>query len=735
MAPAPPRPPDERAHEVLEGEVAAVVFQNEETGFAVVALDTGAGTTETAAGPLAPVHEGQRLRLHGRHTVHPRFGRQFQAAWSEVETPTTRAGLERYLASGAFPGIGADVARKLVEHFGDQTLEALEAGPERLREAPGIGEKRARVLAEAFAEGAHRHRVLAELRGLGLQPAQALALYERWQAGAVERVRKDPYDLIGRVSGVGYQTAERIASALGLEPTHPVRIRGLVLHRLRSAATEGHVFLPRPALEEDLRERGIGAGPLGEALETLAEQGRVVVEEERIYLGALWQAETDLAAGLQRLFAPNPTPLAPPEVVLAALRRAEYPPDPSQRAALEMALKEPVAVVTGGPGTGKTTTLRLLLDILESAGVGPVRLASPTGRAARRLREATGREASTVHRLLGFEPHSGQFRHGEEDPLEAAYVVVDEVSMMDLHLAASLVAALPDGCRLLLVGDAAQLPSVGPGSVLRDLVRSRTVPTSRLERIHRQGEGSAITEAAWRILRGEMPASRETGGSGDFFVVRRDEAREAAALVERLLVERIPRRYGIQPEDTLVLSPMYGGPLGVDALNERLSARLNPDGKGESWTRGLRQGDRVLVVRNDYEREVFNGDRGRVIEVFRDHLVVEIDGRAHEYSPEQLGDLIPAWCVTVHRAQGSEARAVVLVLSRSHWMMLRRNLVYTAVTRGKELVVVVTDRTALPRAVRNSAELERHSWLRERLDGAPARRGKGREESGTGAER
>jgi exodeoxyribonuclease V alpha subunit len=713
---------DSPEHEVLEGQVFSVVFAAEESGFAVVVLESPDGA-QTAAGELGEVHPGDFLRLHGRWSDHPRFGRQFQAQWSEQTTPTTLEGLEKYLASGSFPGIGADMSRRLIDHFGEHTLEALEHGAKSLQAVQGIGPKRATVLAEAFAQGRARHRVLAELRGLGLKPGQAQKLYEKWQANAIEKVKADPYALIGELRGIGFETAEIMARKLGIPVDSVVRARGVVLHLLREGNREGHTCLPESVLDEKLRGLGVPAERITEALVELIRSKRVVCDQADVgeagqgwyFLPLVYDDEVAVAVHIHRLLGQIPEAAADSDTVMKAIRRAPLEPDASQLRAVKMALTESCSVLTGGPGTGKTTCLRLLLDILEAAGVGPICLASPTGRAAKRLHEATGREAGTVHRLLGWDPGSYAWRHDQETPLDAAYLIVDEVSMLDVFVAAALLRAVPDGCRILLVGDADQLPSVSAGAVLRDLVECERVPTTRLERVHRQGQGSGIVDAAHRILHGQLPETY-TSTAGDFFLSTPANDEAAAEQIERIVCDRIPAKYGFDSRsEVLVLSPMYRGPLGVDALNQRLSNRLNPDGEGAPWSNGLRTGDKVMVVRNDYEREVFNGDTGMISHISNDELFVEIDNVVQTYGREEINDLIPAYCVTVHRSQGSEARAVVVALSGSHYLMLRRNLLYTAVTRGKNLVTVVCNQQALWRAVNNADESRRYTRLGPRL--------------------
>lgn len=721
-----PRPPRKQApttHETLEGEVVRLIFPPNADGFAVAAVETQDGRA-TVAGQLGAIDPGQSIRVHGRWQEHRRFGRQFRAEWLERIAPTTTAGMQRYLASGAFPGIGPDSAKRLVAHFGIGVLDALEAGVREVQKVPGIGPKRARSLADAYRGDRETHRVLAELRGFGLSDRQARLLYERRGAAAVQRVQDDPYLLAREVRGIGFHTADKLARGMGIDLDSPLRARAAAVHALYEASrVAGHTCLEESALLEACAELQIDEQPAREALPSLLEAGTACRqqiarpgEEPRWYLPDLYRAEIELASDLKRLLGRPGGPLTEPEHAVGALKRAEIVPDSGQLDALRMALEEPFAVITGGPGTGKTTIVGLLLDTLETAGVGEILLASPTGRAAKRLHEATGREASTVHRLLKFDPKTGDFQAGPELPLEASFLIVDEVSMLDLPLARSLLAAVAGDTRVLLVGDADQLPPVGPGAVLRDLLASGRVPSVRLRRIHRQGADSGIVDAAHAVLAGERPTVDDA--SDDFFLLQTTDAERAAAAIERTVCERIPERYGLDPHrDVLVLSPIYRGPLGVDAINERLGARLNPSGSERAWSRGLRVGDRVMVVRNDYERELFNGDTGTIVAADdkEQELVTEIDGRQHRWGFEQLDSLVCAWCVTVHRAQGSEAQAVVVVLDTSHYIMLRRTLLYTALTRARRLCVLVAAPAALARAVGNAAEVERKGLLVERL--------------------
>ncbi|MBC8370231.1 MAG: ATP-dependent RecD-like DNA helicase [Planctomycetes bacterium] len=715
---------NEKSHDSLEGEVLSVIFQSEDSGFAVVSLRED-NVAVTVAGDLAPVARGEYLKLHGKWTEHAKFGKQFKASWSEKTSPTTLNGLQTYLSSGAFEGVGPDMAKRIVDHFGEKTMKALEGGTKTLQAVDGIGPKRAATLAELFKEGRDRHRVMAELRGFGLNASQSNKLYEMFSAEAINRINADPYALVIWVRGIGFKTADRIALQIGIDRDSAVRAGGICVHLLNEGKSEGHCCLPESDVIEALHSAGLSEESIIEGVKSVIENGRVILEAAAndnevpcFYLPELLNAEVAVANDIKRLQDCDKQISASFDDVENVIARTEYPPDESQRLALDMALEESFSIITGGPGTGKTTTMRLLLEVLHSVGVQKILLASPTGRAAKRLAEATGHEASTIHRLLKFEPISGQFSKNHEDPLEVDYLVIDEVSMMDLKLCASLLDAVPDNAKVLLVGDADQLPSVGAGAVLRDFVAAQSVKTSRLARIHRQGKGSGIVDAAHAILNGEVPET-VTGdsGNGDFFISYNDDSEQATDVLQKVITERIPDKYGIDvDEDLLVLSPMYRGALGVNDLNDRLSHALNPNGNGPVWARGLRVGDKVMVTRNDYEREIFNGDTGKVTAISDNEVTIEIGEYIHYYGADELKDLIPAYCVTVHRAQGSEARAVVIALTNSHFPMLRRNLLYTAITRGKDLVVLITSPYALRQAVANNEESKRFGGLLARLD-------------------
>ena len=710
----------------LTGEVQRVTFENEETSFRVLRVGAleGAGARResvVAVGTFEAVGPGARVRLTGDFVVDARHGEQFRVETLVVLGPQTLSGLERYLASGVLPGIGPKRASRIVQAFGMETLNVLDRDPERLREVPGLGRRALEELKQAWAEQRAESNVMVLLQTHGASPALARRIRQHYGARAAGVVQRSPYRLALEVRGVGFKTADRIAQSLGIAGDHPERAQAGVMHELERMADDGHLFAPRQSLIE--RAAGtleIDPGHIDAAIDSLYAAEHVVVDGDAVYVTRLFRAEREVADGVLRLLHAPARPLEGLEQAIARFEReTKLKLAPAQRVAVEAAARQKLVVVTGGPGVGKTTIVRAILRTLGQAKLD-TRLAAPTGRAAKRLSEATGHEASTLHRLLEFDPRAHRFQRDAEQPVRADAVIVDEASMVDMPLAAALLSALPSAARLVIVGDCDQLPSVGPGAFLRDLIQSDAVPTVRLNEIFRQSEQSRIVLNAHRIFRGETPVSAgPEEPDADFFVISRNNPEQAAELVNELVVRRIPRRFGLDPRREIqVLTPMHRGPAGTIALNQMLQQALNPSGLAlSSRGQALRAGDKVMQLRNDYEREVFNGDIGIVSDVSpRDRtLVVRFDDREIEYAEEDLENLSLAYATSIHKSQGSEYPAVVIPLLTTHFVMLSRNLVYTAVTRARKLCVLCADPRALSIALAETRREERLTRLAERL--------------------
>jgi exodeoxyribonuclease V alpha subunit len=724
----------------VEGVLEKIVFANEENAWSVVRLAVpGQALPVTAVGNLLGVKPGESLRLAGEWVSDPKFGRQFKVETYQTITPKTLAGIERYLGSGLIPGIGKVMASRLVAHFGVDTLEVIEHQPERLAEVGGIGPKRRGEIRKAWVEQRDIKEVMVFLQSYGVSTGHAIKIYKRYGAEAMAVLREDPYRLAADIHGIGFQSADRIAAALGTEKTAPARLAAGILHLLGEAADRGHVFLPRPKLVEE-GERLLEVDPalFAAAIEALAASGEVVVDtlpnapeeaREAVYLKGLHAAETGVAARLRALLARPDLPfdIDADRAVAWFEKREELSLAPAQREAIRRGLTGKVLVITGGPGTGKTTLVRGILTILEKKG-RTVLLAAPTGRAAKRLAEATGGKAATLHRLLEFDPRAHAFQRNRDRPLSCDLLIVDEASMLDTALAYHLLKAVPNGGRLVFVGDVDQLPSVGPGRLLGDLIRSGTVDVVRLSEIFRQAEKSAIVVNAHRINRGELPILPREGES-DFFFIEKKSPEDVLATILELVSQRIPARFGLNPvEEIQVLTPMNRGTLGTLSLNAALRERLNPvlaggagGGTGgiggTAGPHGLRVGDKVMQVRNNYDLEVWNGDVGRVTGIDEDigTVAVEIDGRTVTYEAAGLDELVLAYACSIHKSQGSEYPCVVVPLHGQHQIMLQRNLLYTALTRARRLAILVGESKALKAAVRNQRTGSRFTLLAERL--------------------
>lgn len=714
--------------ETLSGIIERITTHNADTGFAVLRVQpTGRRQLVTVVGVVARPAVGEYVEAEGSWVQHREYGPQFKADRLQTMPPHTTAGIEKYLGSGLVKGIGPHFARKIVEVFGERTLAVIDESPTFLKEVKGIGLKRIQRIRESWQQQKAVRAIMVFLQSHGVGTARAVRIYKTYGDRAVELVRENPYRLASDVWGFGFQTADELAQRLGIDRASPLRARAALRYVLQKLSNEGgHVGYPETAvIEQTAQLTGIDPDVVAAAVEDGRREEELVREpggdEPWLYLKPLFLAELGVARSLRQL-RDGPHPLGGGDVEAAlgwVETRMGLELARSQRDALRMALTQKLLVITGGPGVGKTTIVRGILELFTARGKR-VALAAPTGRAAKRLTETTGREAKTIHRLLEFDPSHGGFKHDRDRPLDLDLLVVDEASMVDIALMNRLVQAVPRFACLVLVGDVDQLPSVGPGSVLGDVINSGVVAVARLTEIFRQAEQSWIVRAAHAVNHGEEPASAPAG-RGDFYFV---EAETPELILERIVTmirERIPARFGLDPlRDVQVLTPMNRSELGSVALNARLQEVLNPPHGGPEverfgWT--FRPGDKVIQTQNDYDKEVFNGDIGcvRAIDQHEQELTAEFDGRSVVYDFGELDELSLAYACTIHKAQGSEYPAVVIPLHSQHFLMLQRNLLYTGITRGKKLVVVVGSRRALSAAVQRRDASQRYSALARRL--------------------
>jgi exodeoxyribonuclease V alpha subunit len=711
--------------EKLQGEVERLVYSVDETGYTVCRLRViGHKDQVTAVGNMPGIQPGERLLLEGHWVNNANYGLQFQVSKYTSRLPATANAIRRYLGSGPVKGIGPVMAGRLVDRFGDETLDVIENFPERLTEVAGIGPGRVKSIQQAWESQQELREVMLFLQGHGVSAGYATRIYKTYGQNSIGVVTENPYRLAQDIRGIGFKTADRIARQLGIDARSPFRAQAAIEHTLSELADEGHVYAPLQELISTCAERvELPEELLLDGIEALKRADRIAVEEDAVYLGGLHHAEQGAADILKALMT-APLKRRPFDADKAVAWSEEWVGlefTDTQRQAVRMAVTQKVSVITGGPGTGKTTILRAVLSILKALKLEVV-LTAPTGRAAKRLSEATGHKAATLHRLLDFRPGEGRFLHDRDNPLDADAVIVDETSMVDILLMYHLLKAIPRKASLLLVGDVDQLPSVGPGNVLGDILASGSVPSVVLTHIFRQGERSQIVEQAHRINQGLLPRwPREIRNSSDFYVFTVDDPEQTARLIVELCTERIPRRFGLDPmRDIQVLCPMNRGGVGSAALNSRLQEVLNPSGQGFTrFGRTFRKGDRVLQIVNDYDKGVFNGDLGFVSRLDLDEGILKVAYEEGEVSYEfsELDELLPAYAISVHRSQGSEYPAVVIPVMTQHYPMLQRNLLYTAVTRARKLAILVGSPKAIAITVKNQKSVGRHTALSKRLGG------------------
>ncbi len=718
----------------LRGQIERITYTNEENGYTIAKVKVyGQRNLVTILGNFMSPMPGEIVKMKGFWVNHPKYGEQFKVINYETSVPATVYGIKKYLGSGLIKGLGPVIAERIVKKFGDKTLDIIEKDINNLYQVDGIGEKRVSMIERAWQDQKEIREVMVFLQAHGVSSAYATKIFKQYGDRSIEVVKENPYRLAMDIFGIGFVTADNIAKKLGFDKNSPVRAEAGILYVLNQMADQGHVFYPYEALMEKCKEiLEVEREVLTDAFGRIEEAKHIRIEDlnddieefeinnKAVYLTQFHVCETGIAKRL-KILANIPGSIRITDIDKAleriekrlAIRLAD-----KQKEAVKCALERKIMVITGGPGTGKTTIINAILKILFKAGA-KVLLAAPTGRAAKRMSEATGHGAQTIHRLLKFSPSTGKFEKNYDSPLECDAIILDEASMIDTVLMYHLLKAVPNASTLILVGDINQLPSVGPGNVLKDIIASEAVPVVTLNRIFRQANKSRIIVNAHRINKGLMPKSDNNDPLTDFYFIEKQEPSDVLDIILRLVKERIPEKFGFNPiDDIQVLTPMHKGIVGAGNLNAELQKALNPE--KDKIVRGQRifkKGDKVMQIKNNYDKEVFNGDIGRIIRIIPEdqELWISFDGKEIIYDYSDLDEIIIAYAISVHKSQGSEYPAIVMPVLIQHYMLLQRNLIYTGITRGRKLVVLVGTKKALAIGVKNDKPKKRYTHLSRRL--------------------
>ncbi|UCG11098.1 MAG: ATP-dependent RecD-like DNA helicase [Deltaproteobacteria bacterium] len=721
----------------LQGQIERITFSNEETGFTIAKVKVyGRRDLTTVVGNLTAPTPGEIIKMRGEWVNHPRYGEQFKVTHYETQTPASEYGIKRYLGSGLIKGIGPIMAKRIVAKFGKTTLEVIENSIEKLAEVEGVGKKRLDMIKKAWSEQKEIREVMVFLQSHGVSSGYATKIFKHYGRNSVEVVKNNPYQLAAEIFGIGFVTADRIAESLGFARDSELRAEAGILYVLNQLADEGHIYYPYEPLVEKCQEiLQTNREIIVKAFAEIAVRNKIVIEDlnrnieefrenyKAVYLAKFHFSETSLAERLKTLLK-APKSMRSIDAAKATVwvqGQLDITLAERQIEAIRCAIDGKVLVITGGPGTGKTTIIKAVLRIFSEVGVD-ILLAAPTGRAAKRMTETTGHEAKTIHRLLEYSIQKGGFQRNQDRPLKCDLLIVDEASMIDTILMHHLLKAIPADTTFIMVGDVNQLPAVGAGNVLKDIIDSDVVEVLTLNEIFRQAQDSSIIVNAHKINKGKLPSLKASDGKlDDFYFIEQEDPEEVLRITVELTRERIPRRFGFDPVDEIqVLTPMHKGVVGVGNLNQELQDELNPGEEG--ITRGgvsFRVNDKVMQIRNNYDKEVFNGDIGRILRIdsVAHEVTISFDGAELRYDYADLDELVLAYAISVHKSQGSEYPAVVMPVLTQHYLLLQRNLVYTAVTRGRNLVVLVGTRKALSIAVKNDKTQKRYTYLRYRLSG------------------